>query len=401
MKQKQWVQIAAVFFALMIVLTIFSRAAASVTKAGVTVIKAEKQTISHKIQISGTIEAKDNFIQYMPSGLIVKSVQVSPGQHVQSGDVLFTVDTQKLQEKIRDIEADIANVKKRESLSVSRAEKAYRDAVSDANEEKELAYRNRAELEVVTAQDGYEVAREQDKLVRAAADSLRQTKEDLGLEQGAKQLEDHLKELQSYLQNEGKYLAEYSGIVGRIFVEAGAETVEGIAALIADASGEIRLVATVSEECRDDIAQGSIITLKGKNLAGSEESYVTSDVAISEVIVSEPDGLAEYRLSSDIPGNLYPVGGSVSVMIDNQSEEYDICVPLQSLRQDGNNQYFVYVAEEQDTVFGKELTAEKMPVTVLDKNEKYAAVQEVISGDVIVSASKEITEGSRVKIIER
>lgn len=123
-------------------------------------------------------------------------------------------------------------------------------------------------------------------------------------------------------------------------------------------------------------------------------------MAIAEENASEPGDLAAYSLSSDIPGDLFPVGSSVSVTIDNQSEQYNICVPLQSLRQNGNYQYFIYVATEQDTVFGKEMVAKEMPVTILDKNERYAAIQEAVSEDVIVSASKDIIDGSRVKIIE-
>ena len=138
MKQKQWIRITVIFFAFMIVLTIFSRGAASVTKAKVTVTKAAGQTISHEIRLDGLIEAKDNFLQYVPSGLMVKSVRVSPGQQVKSGDVLFTVDTQRLGEKIGDIKEQIADAEEKNDLTVSRAEKAYQDAVSDAQEEKDL-----------------------------------------------------------------------------------------------------------------------------------------------------------------------------------------------------------------------------------------------------------------------
>lgn len=46
------------------------------------------------------------------------------------------------------------------------------------------------------------------------------------------------------------------------------------------------------------------------------------------------------------------------------------------------------------------MVAREMSVTVLDKNEKYAAIEENVSGDVIDSASKNITDGSRVMIIE-
>ena len=44
--------------------------------------------------------------------------------------------------------------------------------------------------------------------------------------------------------------------------------------------------------------------------------------------------------------------------------------------------------------------AREIPVTVLDKNEQYVAVEEVISGEVIVSSDKDIVEGSRVKLDE-
>ena len=66
MKQKRWVRIAVVFFALMIVLTIFSRAASSAVKAYVSVVKASRQKISHEIQLDGSVEAKNiSFNMYL------------------------------------------------------------------------------------------------------------------------------------------------------------------------------------------------------------------------------------------------------------------------------------------------------------------------------------------------
>mgnify|MGYP000402875875 CR=1 FL=1 len=64
------------------------------------------------------------------------------------------------------------------------------------------------------------------------------------------------------------------------------------------------------------------------------------------------------------------------------------------------SQYFIYVMEKEDAVMGTELTAKEVPVTVLDMNEKYVAVDEMISGDVIVSSDKDITDGSRVRLEE-
>ncbi|MFR5701788.1 MAG: biotin/lipoyl-binding protein [Eubacterium ramulus] len=94
-------------FALMVVLTIFSRAASSAVKAHVSVVKASRQKISHEIQLDGSVEAKNYFLQYVPAGLMVTGVQISAGQQVEAGDVIFTVDVQKVQEKIKAIEAEL------------------------------------------------------------------------------------------------------------------------------------------------------------------------------------------------------------------------------------------------------------------------------------------------------
>ena len=57
--------------------------------------------------------------------------------------------------------------------------------------------------------------------------------------------------------------------------------------------------------------------------------------------------------------------------------------------------------QEQETVLGKEMIAKEMMVTVLDKNEKYVAVEEMISENVIVSSNKDISDGSKVMIVEK
>ena len=140
MEQKRWVRIAVVFFALMVVLTIFSRATSSAVKAHVSVVKASRQKISHEIQLDGSVEAKNYFLQYVPAGLMVTGVQISAGQQVEAGDVIFTVDVQKVQEKIKAIEAELNRADQKDRLSISRSEASYQDVKINAEEEKAHAY---------------------------------------------------------------------------------------------------------------------------------------------------------------------------------------------------------------------------------------------------------------------
>lgn len=286
MKQKRWVRIAAVFFALMIVLTIFSRAASSAVKAHVSVVKASRQKISHEIRLDGSVEAKNYFLQYVPAGLMVTGVQASAGQQVEAGEVIFTVDVQKVQEKIKALEAELNRADEKDRLSISRAEASYQDVKANAEDEKALAYdvytkavseyQNyinthkkstdtktvdpdgntgntqtseaaesvydasvAAELEdtIEAQKSAYEaVVREQEKQVRAASDAVQQTKEDLNLSDDTDTLEKQLKALRTYVENGGMYQVERSGVIGQINVTAGSETTDGIAVMLADAA---------------------------------------------------------------------------------------------------------------------------------------------------------------------
>ena len=435
MKQKQWVQIAAVFFGLMIVLTICSRAASSAVKARVTVTRASRQKISHEISLNGSVEAKNYVLQYVTSGLMVTGVQVSPGQQVEAGDVIFTVDMQKLQESIASIETELNRVDEKERLSVSRAEAAYQDVKANAEEEKARAYQTyekavaeyqnyinthkktagvsaesteertmnekaasvydetvAKELEnaVESEKSAYAaVVREQEKQISAAADAVQRTKEDLNLSQDTDTLEEQLKNLRACAENGGVYRAEYTGVVGQLNVTAGTETAE-----------TVRFVAELPEDYVDEISGDSVITLHGKNMSGIQEDYELSSATVSGNDGSETDASGGCRLTADIPGDLYPVGTKITVTVDNRSDTFDCCLPLSSLHQKGSSQYFIYVMEKEDAVMGTELTAKEVPVTVLDMNEQYVAVDEMISGDVIVSSDKDITDGSRVRLEE-
>lgn len=417
----------------------FSRVTASITKAKVTVTKASAQIISHNIYLNGTIEARDHFLQYVPAGLSISSIRVSPGENIEKGDVLFIIDVRKLQEEIETLEAEITSISKKDELTISRAEENYQNTKATAEEQIAMAYRDYADAEQAyneyvnnhiiidseenagnedseysdmhvteleelkkVAWDTYEtILREQTILVESAEDALQQTKEDIALEQSTKKAEDRIKKLEFYAYNGGQFLSEYSGIVSNIFVQPGVATTEGTAVLISDSTDGVRLSAVLPEEYRAEITANSTITLTGIGLTGEQMSYTVSDIDITNDSDSKYIEEKGYKLSAMIPGDIYMVGSNISVNIKNKSEEYNTCIPLAALRQSGNYQYFIYIVQEQETVLGKEMIAKEMMVTVLDKNEKYVAVEEMISENVIVSSNKDISDGSKVMIVEK
>ena len=174
--------------------------------------------------------------------LMVTGVQASAGQQMEAGDVIFTVDVQKVQEKIKALESELDRADQKDRLSISRAEASYQDVKTNAEEEKALAYEAytkavseyqnyinthkkstdtktadsdentgdtqtsesadsvydasvAAELEnaIEAQKSAYEaVVREQEKQVRAASDTVQQTKEDLNLSNDTDTLEEQL-----------------------------------------------------------------------------------------------------------------------------------------------------------------------------------------------------------------
>ena len=99
----------------------------------------------------------------------------------------------------------------------------------------------------------------------------------------------------------------------------------------------------------------------------------------------------------------FPTGVSASLEISKRSGQYNTCLPVGALRSESGGEYFVLVMREKTTVMGKEQTAEKIPVKVLDKDSELAAVEAPMlqrEDRVIVSSSKPIGEGDRVRETE-
>ena len=93
---------------------------------------------------------------------------------------------------------------------------------------------------------------------------------------------------------------------------------------------------------------------------------------------------------------------SGSFRAKTQSDSYECCVPAEAVYSE-NQRYYVYALGRRQTILGEELAVEKVPVTVLDQNEKYAALEPgVITSEteVIVRSDKEVKEGVIVRYME-
>lgn len=100
MNRSRLIRITAAFFAVMLCFTILSRAADQAGIAAVQVQKPESRMILHTVTAAGkVVQNREVAIVTEPDERVVE-IAVEKGQKVEKGDLLFTIDTELLQEKI-------------------------------------------------------------------------------------------------------------------------------------------------------------------------------------------------------------------------------------------------------------------------------------------------------------
>ena len=111
MNRSRLIRITAAFFAVMLCFTILSRAADQAGIAAVQVQKPESRMILHTVMAAGkVVQNREVAIVTEPDERVVE-IAVEKGQKVAKGDLLFTIDTELLQEKILNQKQEIEKQK--------------------------------------------------------------------------------------------------------------------------------------------------------------------------------------------------------------------------------------------------------------------------------------------------
>lgn len=163
-----------VFFVVMFLLTVTSRAAASITVAQVSVQNPQASMLTFEADGTGVITANAKKYVRVPETLVVSNLKVTAGQNIKKGEVLFTLNQKSLQDAITsaDAEADkLVDQIKQEQLSVSdpalseqdvkslsfqHATADYKDAKTDQKDA--LTDYQKLKSELVKAQTDYKSA---------------------------------------------------------------------------------------------------------------------------------------------------------------------------------------------------------------------------------------------------
>lgn len=252
-----------------------------------------------------------------------------------------------------------------------------------------------AQRAVEDAEDALEKAKLEAE--RGLEDSMRPEQSDSSLGIYRLDLEaarEELVKLQELVKADGLISAKQAGIVTRVGVAAGENTPAGAAVVFADTEKPLQFEVILDKEEKKYVNQGSSARVS----IGSGETEVTVDY-LTEV-ESSP---GSFRALMNLPEGVGTIGQSGSFRLSVQSELYNCCISIDALHTDENQRNFVYVLGERSGILGKELTAEKLMVEVLDKNNRYAALQSgALDGNsrIISAADRDFSEGDPVRMKE-
>lgn len=440
--KRKLTKIALAFFGLMILFTILSRASYNFTTAKVVLGEQEDMEMGATVNGSGIVEAQEIVPVAAKEQKVVRKIHVLAGQSVQSGDVLYELDLEKLQgeikkkeQELKTMELQIESAKNMQKAAEQSKNLARFQAASDyeragQNADREIAaaeetlwnahneyrrfqenpslYPERNEEEfsqsVQEAQQAYDAAltAKEESLYQAqkAVDSANLSEaKDNSVEQNelAKAtVEEELLELKELQKTEGKVYSPVAGVVSAVNIQVGGVTSGTADMLIADESSEMILKVPFSEKDKEYVTNGAKVKVVPSAILENEKK-IQGEYTIAAVRRNpEMAGMIEAVIR--IPQNTIPIGSSVEVQIAADKELYSSCIPLEALHQESEDKYYVYTIGEKKSILGTETVAKRVDVEIAYKGTRYAAVSGLSVGQkVIVFSTKQIQNGGRVK----
>lgn len=198
--------------------------------------------------------------------------------------------------------------------------------------------------------------------------------------------------VEKLLDQEGRVLSPVSGNIRQIDLTVGSK-ISG-AEKVSITMENYGFITQVSRDEVKHLEAGDEINIMLNN------NKKTVSAIIESVSPEDEKGMSE--ITAVLPEGEYNGGSHASFTVNKTSKQYMQTLPLQAVRMDSNQVNYILAIRESNTSLGKELIAYRVNVEVLEKDSRTAAVKAVIDAEdkIIISSSKSIEEGDRVRIDE-
>lgn len=463
-KSKKKIGAGLIFFLIFIWLcTLISKSVYASRLPLVTTCAMESKYIEHRVEAEGIVEAGAKLPVTVLGGIRVQEVSVQAGDRVEEGDLLFTVDLEDMKEIMADqelacqktqlqIDAILHNrelAQEKKALDEARAREDYdalaryqdtlvgraAEGVAQAEEAlDELQAENRAHENDWEKEDGERKTEEEMEAERKAreqeeerlkqelqaaayAEADAKWNRDNIIKDAGRKVEDTVSEededatlavyraevagiqeklaaYQEILNGEGKITAPLSGMVTDVYVQAGGRVPDTASLLMADNEVPCQFRATLTKEDKTYVNLNDEVKLKlgDRNEFGATVDYLTEN----------ENAPGSFTVIIRLPEETGTPGQSGTISCVKAGEKQPGCIPLLALHENSGGTNYVYVVGEREGILGTEYYVEEINVSIVDKNEKFAAVEGAITTEsqIIQSADKEIKKGDVVRLAE-
>lgn len=408
--QKKALKSLVAFLFVMIICTMLSRFADSLTIPVITTENPKTKTIVDEVKASGRIvKSREEKISIV-EGLKIDYVNVSLGSTIKVGDTLVELNIDDLNNKISELRENV----EKEEKTIARAIEDYNKAIESKNQSVTTALN---ELNVAEkALNDYAALKDEEKdpmiqeslnadyenkkamynqVVSEANDTtdldrnLQDIKDSVDTEKYYKEIE----KLQPLIEAKGLVKSDREGIVTSVFAESGGITSDTIIS-IADKNSGYKFIAQIEKDKRSTVKQGQEVALTLNNSQ-------TVDKLTIEAIANSTENPGYLDITVILPVGIGEIDDMGELIISSTAKKYGTCVPLAALRQGENNNYYVLAVSEKETVLGTEKVAKKIEVRVEKKDGEFAAISDgtiARNEQVIVGSNKTVEDGDRVRL---
>lgn len=410
----------AVFFVVMLLLTLIARGTSNAILPVVTTTSARAGTIRQTIRTNGTITAMGTISVAIPEGLLIEDVTVKEGQLVQEGQTLASINLDSLVTQLNRAKASLAQSQTKyqqltssttvDATSVQRAqqtlERAYEayaaanaaleqlcsvpeeeqdsEAIKAAQDAEKEAYwaAQQAEYDRNSALSAYQEAAKQNELSSEANQAAAQ---DVAID--IEETQNKVEKLQNLYDQQGVILSPATAVVAAIRAQPGSESGEILCSLYDSSKGFSFTCSVPTDEAQNcNIGLSTTITQDKLSESGS----------ISAISENSETGTTE--ISVHLESSEWELG-SANAEITLSEKSYDVCLPNTAIHTDSQGD-FVFLLEERNTVLGLQNVLTRISVHVLAIGQSQSAVEAAISpNDVIAAESTRLLEaGAKVRV---
>ena len=438
-RRKKIVAGLAFFMAFMWLCTLVSKSIYGSQLPMVSTTRAESKYIEHIVEAEGIVEAGAKLPVAVLSGLRVEELAVHTGDKVEEGDLLFTVDLEDLKQIMEEQELAAAKTQLQIDTIVHNKELAQnRKALEEARAREDYdtlaRYQNtlvgRAAEDVVQAEKALEElpdeykgnGSEEEKLLKRQlqaavyAEADAKGNRDDAIKEAGRRVEDILQEenadatlavyrtdlaavqekiatYQAVVDQEGKITAPMSGTVTDIYVQAGGRVPDTASFLLSDDEVACQFKVSLTKEQKSYVNLGDDVKLE---LDGRRKIDVKVDyLEENEYMPGSYTAIVKLPEETGMPG----LSGKLSC--SKVGEKQPLCISVMALHSE-NDRSFVYVVNEREGILGKEYYVEEINVSVVDKNDKLAAIEGAVTSDslIIESSTEEVKKGDVVRLAD-